>query len=131
MHPEVASFVTTITEKLGSNLIFGYVYGSGTGERFAEGSDIDVGLYLEEEPENFLNFYSELSRETDRKVDVLMLKSCDPIIARQVLETGEVFVDHDPDLRAAYTAQKISEYIDFKRSRYIVEQNLMRGKIDD
>ena len=45
----------------------------------------------------------------------------------QALANGKLVFNSDPGAYLLFRAQKISEYFDLKRSRKIVEDNIMKG----
>lgn len=60
-----------------------------------------------------------------RKVDLIVLNRSDIIITMQALANGKLILNNNPGKFLEYKAQKISEYIDFKRTRKIIEDNLV------
>jgi len=95
-------------------------------------SDIDIGIYLKKGKPDFEEYFKlkgALSDASDRDVDLVILNTCDIIIAMQIIANGELIVNNNPGMFIRYKAEKISQYIDFKMSRKIIEENLLRGGI--
>ena len=111
---------------------FALLFGSIKNGRIMPESDIDIGVYLKKgkpDFEEYLNLKGVLSDESDRDVDLVILNTCDIIIAMQIIANGEMIINNNPGKFIRYKAEKISEYIDFKMSRKIIEENLLRGGI--
>ena len=111
---------------------FAFIFGSIATGRFYEHSDIDAAVYLKEMPvdtEARLNFISSISKEFNRKIDLIILNDCDIVIAMQVLANGILIINNNPHLFIRFKARKLSEYPDFKISRRIVEERLLNGRI--
>jgi len=66
-----------------------------------------------------------LSEELGRDVDLVFLNDCDPIIAMQVLANVALILNNDPACHLRFFMRTISEYLDFKCSRRIIEDHLL------
>lgn len=111
---------------------FALLFGSLKSGRIMPESDIDIGVFLKEgkpDFEEYLGLKSALSDASGREVDLVILNTCDIIIAMQIIANGELIINNNPGMFIRYKAAKISEYIDFKMSRKIIEENLLRGGI--
>jgi predicted nucleotidyltransferase len=107
---------------------FALLYGSILSDRFNAESDIDIAIFLKTYPKDIrdiLDIRSSISKHFSREVDAIFLNSSDLIITMQVLANGELFITNDLKKFILYKARKISEYIDFKMSRRIIEDNLL------
>lgn len=112
--------------------VFALVFGSITGEAFSESSDIDLAVYLKDPALTFEKktaFLQKLPRVQGHENDVVFLDDADLIIAMQALANGEVVVNNEPGLFIQYKAGTISRYIDFKMSRKIIEDHLLKGRM--
>ena len=110
---------------------FAFLFGSIIKPTFGAESDVDLAIYFQEPPQSFddrMKVMNQLSRDLDRELDLIVLNDCDIIIAMQVLANGERIWNPNPGRFVEYKARKISEYIDFKRSRKVIEDHLLRGK---
>ena len=124
--------INTLSRVLTDRVIFAMVYGSILKPSFNQKSDVDVALYLnhnEDTPVNLLNFQAELSEATGRDVDLVFLNRADLIITMQILTNGQLIVENDHRQFIEFKALKISQYIDFKMSRKIIEDNMLKGRI--
>jgi predicted nucleotidyltransferase len=111
---------------------FALLFGSIVSDRFSSESDIDIGIYCKGGEISFekkLDITLELESATNREIDLILLNASDLIITMQILANGKLIINHDPGLFLLFKAQKISEYIDFKRDRKIVEDHLLTRRI--
>jgi predicted nucleotidyltransferase len=109
---------------------FVLLLGSAATERFNINSDIDLGVYF-----NVKCTYDELARLRgqlelifDRECDLVQLNEVDLIFSRQVIETGRELAMADRSFFNIWRAEQLSRYPDFKISRKIIEDNLLRRK---
>jgi predicted nucleotidyltransferase len=117
---------------LKTDVVFAYVFGSVASGRLHRQSDIDIGIYLKEPPASMkekLAFYQKVSAVFDREVDLIFLNDADIIITMQILTNGELLINNNPERLNLFKASKIGEYLDFKISRQIIEQNMLAGRI--
>ncbi|MCB0389694.1 MAG: hypothetical protein KDD58_00315 [Bdellovibrionales bacterium] len=130
MNNEVENIKKNIVEFFKSRKCkFVFVLGSLVStERFNDQSDIDIAAYMEEEVDSF-ELYSDLSNylNTDRNIDLILMNKADIIIISQILTNGELLINNDKLYLINYRAKKMSEYIDFKRSRKIIEDKILEN----
>ncbi|HPI40707.1 MAG TPA: nucleotidyltransferase domain-containing protein [Pseudobdellovibrionaceae bacterium] len=110
---------------------FFYILGSYGTSRFNEKeSDIDIAAHFKKEVtfEQERKLLFSLSDHFDRDVDLVNLRTSDPIFIRQVLETGHLMFVENPAEHHLWVATKLSQYIDFKIDRSIIEKNLLKRK---
>lgn len=126
-----------ILDRLGDFLAgrveFALVFGSIIQDRFSEGSDVDLAVMPKPQwkaGRSFWELTQDLAGLTDRKVDLILLDESDPIITMQVFANGQAIVVEDECAMTRFFARKISEYLDFKRSRQAVEDGLVPEKPD-
>ncbi|MBD3321854.1 MAG: hypothetical protein GF350_12230 [Chitinivibrionales bacterium] len=132
MKNHLESIVSRIEPILKNQVEFALLFGSVLTENFAGESDIDCAAYFKEPPGSFSDraqLTLDLEDALQKKVDFIFLNSADTIITMQVLANGELIINNDPGEFVVYKAQKISEYIDFKRSRKIIEDSMLNGRI--
>lgn len=122
--------IEKIIQKLSPIAEFIYLLGSYGTPRFHQESDIDIAFYPKS-PSELLPLFQlkmDLESELNRDIDLVSLHEIDPIFARQVLETGRILWTKDPELYLAWKVKQLSLYPDFKRSREIIEKNLLRRR---
>jgi len=132
MEDQKKQIISAIIPVLKNETVFALVYGSFLSEAFTEHSDIDLAVF----PKKTVNtwddkmlFYQKLEELPGHEYDIVFLNDCDLIIAMQIIANGRLFVNHDPGRFIQYKAGVISQYIDFKMSRKIIEENLLKGRI--
>ena len=124
-----------IKKYLEDKVKFAFVYGSVLTKYFRNDSDIDVAIFLNKriDATGLLKFQNDMSKHFDHKYefDIVLLDTADPIISMQVLANRKLIVDNDRTAFITYKARMISQYIDFKRDRKIIEDRLAEGSIYD
>ncbi len=121
-----------ILKTLHENALFIYILGSFGTENFNIHSDIDIAVFWKSAPElNFkLNVINSLETELNRDIDLINLNDIDPIFARQVLEKGRlIFINpHFKGDHLNWCSTQLSIYPDFKFSRRIIEDQILKRK---
>jgi predicted nucleotidyltransferase len=129
---EKQNIIQSLVAVLSGKAEFALVFGSITTENFNEQSDIDAAVYLNTEfnvREKKIELRKEIINLFNRNTDLIFLNDADIIITMQVLANGSLIINENPSHFILHKAQKISEYIDFKISRKIIEDNMLNGKI--
>lgn len=106
------------------NVAFAYVFGSFIikEKSFA---DIDLGICLFNDPDNALetelNYESEIEKRVQYPIDARILNGAPNTFVYNVIRTGKLIVDRDPDYRADVNGQVLKSYFDFAyfRRRYL------------
>ncbi len=109
---------------------FVFLLGSYGTDRYLAESDIDLACYYTEqlsEKEKTL-LWNNLELLTDRSIDLVELNQVDSIFARQVIETGRLLFNRNPELLLKWKITNNSKYIDFKMDRHIIEENILIRK---
>jgi hypothetical protein len=98
-----------------------YLFGSharGTATRL---SDIDIAVLLHstiDESRYFALRLEYISRIMEmlrtERVDVVVLNSAPPQLAYEIVSRGTLLLDRDPRYRAAFEADRIGRFLDFK-----------------
>lgn len=98
-----------------------YVFGSSANGGKTRGSDIDIGVLIDESKLKKSNFeslkkkyYTASPGFSLRSVDIVVLNTASPFLKHQVLKTGTVLFDKSRKLRVRFTTKAIIEYLDFK-----------------
>jgi predicted nucleotidyltransferase len=115
---------------LGPYTLFCLLLGSAGTPRFNDESDVDLAVFFEPEPtfELYSQLKTKIEERLEREVDLISLRSIDPIFSRQVLETGrELFCQNSKDL-ILWKARELSKYPDLKLSRANIETQLLNRK---
>ncbi len=109
---------------------FALLLGSVGTDRFHNESDVDIAVYFKKEfsHEELSKFSVQLEEQFDRDCDLIQLNKVDPIYARQALTTGRELSVIDRSFFNLWKAEQLSKYPDFKKSRKIIEENLLKRK---
>lgn len=129
---EKQNIIQSLVAVLSDKAEFALVFGSIINKNFNEQSDIDVAVYLYPEfntKEKKIDLRKEIINLFNRGTDLIFLNDADIIITMQTLANGSLIINENPSHFIILKAQKISEYIDFKISRKIIEDNMLNGRI--
>jgi hypothetical protein len=124
--------VETLSSFYQDRVEFALLFGSFAAGRQTDSSDVDFAIYLKEPPKSRdqrIDILTEASNLFHRNADCIILNTADIIITMQVLFNGELILNNNPGLYLDFKARKMSEYIDFKYDRKIIEDSMMRGRL--
>ena len=101
------------------NIISAYVFGSFVNsESF---SDIDIGVHTRDEIKKPLNTEIDLENQLEKlihyRIDVRILNRAPISFSQNVIRSGILIVDRDPNLRADFEGIVLKKYFDFSRLR--------------
>lgn len=124
------SITNALTALLTQDAEFAFLMGSAGTERFQASSDIDVAVFWKstcaEERRN--HHLRSLEEKLSRDFDLVSLNNIDEIFARQVLETGRLLFCNSNAILLNWKMEKMSKYPDFKTSRKIIEDQILKRK---
>lgn len=128
--PTPDDIILALQAASGPRPLFAYLLGSACTPRFREDSDIDLAVFWEAAPapESKFALANELAERLGRDVDLIQLNEADPIIGRQVLETGRLLFCHEADMHFRWKLRQLSIYPDFKATRSVVEKNILKRR---
>ena len=129
---EKQNIIQSLISVLNDKAEFALIFGSILDENFNEQSDIDAAVYLNAEfntLEKKFELRKEINRLFQRDVDLIFLNDADLIITMQALANGKLIINKNPSFYVLLKARKLSEYLDFKLSRKIIENNMLSGRI--
>jgi len=109
---------------------FCLIFGSFATQKIHKESDLDIAVYFLEEPswEQKQKLLDKLKTVLEfENMDLVSLNSADLIITYEVFSTGKVCFVSDWETFVGFKALKTSQYLDFKISRKIVEDNILKG----
>jgi len=134
MTSEQQQILHLLTAYLRDKVQFALYFGSFATDSFGakgitEPSDIDLAIYLGRktdfnEQEN-IRHELFLIETIPFKLDVVFLDNADPIIKKQILDSGTPFVMNNREEYLKFKMYSISEYIDFKMDRKIIEDRMI------
>ena len=119
-----------LTETLIQEAEFVFLMGSAETERFHAESDIDVAVFWKTSCDELKKkqCLQTLEEKFNRDVDLISLNKIDVIFARQVLETGRILFTNSDGMLLKWKMEQMSDYPDFKASRKIIEDNILKRK---
>jgi predicted nucleotidyltransferase len=127
--PEIELISQVLEKQFSEKIDFALIYGSFAKGNYNEESDIDIGIFINEEKlseKTIIDIKDSLDDVSDRDVDLVVLNNADTIITMQILANGKLIYCRDKHQFNLFKARKISEYLDFKMSRKIIEDNLVK-----
>ncbi len=119
-----------LTETLIQEAEFVFLMGSAETERFHAESDIDVAVFWKTSCDELKKkqCLQTLEEKFNRDVDLISLNKINVIFARQVLETGRILFTNSDGMLLKWKMEQMSDYPDFKASRKIIEDNILKRK---
>lgn len=107
---------------------FAFLVGSFGTPRFTKDSDLDLAVYFAESVDWDLKLIlkEQLENLVSRDVDLVDLRTADPIFARQILENGRLLFSKNNHLLMEWKIKSLSLYIDLKMGRSEIEKNLLK-----
>jgi uncharacterized protein len=104
-----------------SNIVAVYRFGSSARGHATGVSDIDIGILFRSAVDEARYFDLRLKLLTyimeilgTEKVDVVILNQATPHLAYEVVSHGNLLLDNNPQQRAAFEADRIGRFLDFK-----------------
>jgi predicted nucleotidyltransferase len=96
-----------------------YLFGSVARGRAREGSDVDVGVLLEEDPPRTLkglklDLAADLEAVLEAPVDLVVLNRAPPELVHYVLRDGKLVLERNRSKRIRFEVKKRNEYFDLQ-----------------
>lgn len=110
-----------------NNILFAYLYGSYARKEENQKSDIDIAIYLSQEPKTeFLpeKLSTKLEKKINKNIDIRILNNRKIIFKHQVLKHSELLFSKDENKRVEFETYVYDRYLDFKY--YINQYNQKR-----
>lgn len=119
-----------VLERFGLDAL--YVFGSHATGHDRSGSDVDLAALTRRVPPSMerIEIREELEACLGRQVDLVFLSDASPIVARQVVQNGQVVYEAHARRHAEFVVHMLSRYADLKRIRAPVEAALI-GRMKD
>jgi len=121
---KITKSITSYIQKR-KEIITAYLFGSYvSGQHFG---DIDIGLFVRNEPEDLLGYEFELEIKLEQlvkfSVDVRVLNSAPINFTQNVIRQGIIIIDNEPNIRADFESYILRKYFDFApfRQQYLAE----------
>lgn len=112
-----------------------YLFGSQTSGKKGPMSDVDIAILLKENApkgreliheEDYLSYRIEDALQV-KEVDLIELNKQGLIFVHNVLRTGRLIYDADPDFRIKFVAKVISDYCDFEPTLRFMNNYYFKG----
>lgn len=111
-------------------VLFCYLFGSQVSRKVNSQSDIDVGVYLKDDLEDFfkkrLGLINKLSKFFKKQVDVIVLNKAYPFLKYVITKEGELVFSKNESKRVDFELRAINEYFDFKPILKLYEKELLK-----
>jgi predicted nucleotidyltransferase len=127
MNKKIKNKIRSVLEN-DRNIIVAVLFGSAAGNKTRYGSDIDIAIYFNSEPE--LNEIGELNLKLEEaagaNVDLVQLNNLDklnPVLAYTVLSEGILIVNKDNSVFNEYKKSVLIRYLDFKPMNEIINKS--------
>ena len=98
-----------------------YLFGSVASGAERRGSDVDVAILFDQlPPPPMLDTLSEnLEAAVQRRVDLVVLNSAPPLLAREVIARGQLLVSRDDDERVRFETRTTARFQDTAHLRRV------------
>ena len=115
---EIIEIITSFLQQYGE-IFAAYIFGSFISDKsFA---DIDLGILIQRQPDNLLEYEIGLEIKLDRlvkfEIDVRVLNNAPLSFVQNVLRHGQLIIDINPNRRADFENNVLKKYFDFSRFR--------------
>ena len=102
-----------------TNIKFAYIFGSALKNKTRYGSDLDIAIYFNNEPDLLTigELVFKLEKEVEKKIDLIKLNNLDksnPCLAYSVLSKGIVVYPGDEKTFIEFKRSVLLHYLDFK-----------------
>jgi hypothetical protein len=108
-----------------------YVFGSAARGEARPSSDVDVAALFETSPEagDLDSLATELQTAAGRRVDLVVLNTAPPLLAREIVKTGRRLTCRSEGERVAFETRAIARYMDTAHLRR-VQDRYLRARVD-
>ena len=115
------------------NIAVAFVFGSFIRGLSTPSSDLDLAILFKNgfvpDTMGLLELRANVTRTLGMDVDIACLNTAGPILAMQVLRTGEKLVENDTYTAAQFVIRSMNAYDDLKRVRRPIEQKILLGRV--
>ena len=109
------------------------VFGSQVSERTTVDSDIDLAVLYNNRKipsvEKVLALKEDLSGKLKKRVDLVLLNRSNPILTHQIFKLNMVIFNKNPAHLDEIFVKHVTAYADLKRSRKVIEDNILKRKL--
>jgi predicted nucleotidyltransferase len=105
------------------------VFGSAARGTARSGSDVDVGVLLEED-DDLPALQVALERALGRSVDLISLRTAPPLLRFEIARDGKLLVEREPHAWGGFRARAMIDWWDWAPTARIMHR-AMRARLDD
>ena len=110
-----------------SEVVFAYLFGSKMNNKVRYGSDLDIGIYFNNNPDLLTigELVVKLEDETKQKIDLVKLNHLDkinPSLAYSVLDTGVLICNKNDKTIHEFKSSVIINFLDFSYTNNLFEK---------
>jgi hypothetical protein len=101
-------------------IVFAYLFGSAASGKIGRMSDIDVAVYFNEnisEEKRFelrLDLIEELEKIFRKKIDVVSLRDCPPLLLNRILKKGKKIYSLNEKKRVIFETRAFMQFLDWQ-----------------
>ena len=131
MKLSIESIQSAVLEIISNKAEFCFLLGSAATPFFRNDSDVDIAVYWHGDGMEFsekVKISAKLSNCLGREIDLITLNDIDVIYGIQVIDKGLLLINNKPALLLKWKANIMSQYPDFKYSRLIIKENILKRK---
>ncbi|MDA8211992.1 MAG: nucleotidyltransferase domain-containing protein [Clostridia bacterium] len=129
---QIDQIVNYLAKKISPYVII--LFGSGVKGTMTQDSDIDIAFLTDKKLSDYETFMmaQELADMLGREVDLVNLKNASTVFRAQVVATGKVIYDKDPQRRMVFQMNAFKEYSKLNEERQCIFDKLQeRGSMYD
>ena len=110
-----------------NEVVFAYVFGSKLNGKTRYGSDLDIGVYFNEDPDLLTvgELVIKLEEVTGQKIDLVKLNDLDkinPSLSYSVLDTGILICNNNEKILQEFKRSVILNFLDFDYARNLFDK---------
>ena len=109
------------------NISIVYLFGSVAGANERTDSDIDIAVLSDRGKLSFeekIKMITDLIQRTNREIDLIDLNDVSCILQMQVLKKGKLLICRDEKKRIQFQTRVVQSYLDLKKIRKPIEEQL-------
>ena len=121
---QIDQIVNYLTTKISSYLII--LFGSGIKGTMMQDSDIDIAFLTERRLTDYETFMAaqELADRLGKEIDLVNLEHASTVFKVQVIGTGKIIYDREPDRRIVFQMNSFKEYATLNEERQCIFDKL-------
>lgn len=124
-HAQISRAIARLDRRLGLDSL--WLFGSGARDAWTRWSDVDLAAFFRRPTaaDDILEMAAELEEVFGRQVDLIDLDRASPVVVMQVLRTGRLLLDANPERRRRLAAGAPGRYEDLLLVRRPIERAIL------